>query len=117
MLLRAAGYPSRLVTGLYARDDRYDYRLRHTAILQEDVHTWVEIHAGLNWWVTVEPTPGYKVLQPVPTISESIMLAIWWSLQIVWQNFFRSVGEFRDGFCRILAAPSSAGGMEGLQVA
>lgn len=94
MLLRAAGYPSRLVTGLYARDDRYDYRLRHTAILQEDVHTWVEIHAGLNWWVTVEPTPGYKVLQPVPTISESIMLAIWWSLQIVWQNFFVLLASF-----------------------
>jgi transglutaminase-like putative cysteine protease len=88
LLLRAAGYPSRLVTGLYARDERYDYRLKHTPILKDDVHVWVEVHAGLNWWLTIESTPGYPVLAPKPTLLEQMGGLVLATLRKIWEHVF-----------------------------
>lgn len=59
-LLRELGYDTRLVTGFYARPDRFNRRTRQTAVLAEDIHVWVEVHAGGNTWIPIEPTPGYE---------------------------------------------------------
>jgi len=58
--LRGLGYPTRLVTGFYARRDRFDRRAGQTAVLAEDVHVWAEVYIGGNTWVAIEPTPGYE---------------------------------------------------------
>lgn len=59
-LLRELGYPTRLVSGFYAREDRYDRRSGQTAVLPEDVHVWVEVQVDRRTWVPIEPTPGYE---------------------------------------------------------
>ncbi|MGE3779887.1 MAG: transglutaminase family protein, partial [Pirellulaceae bacterium] len=59
MLLRSLGHPARLVTGFYARSDRFDHRARQTTVLGEDVHVWAEVCVDGRNWVTIEPTPGY----------------------------------------------------------
>lgn len=61
VLLRSLGYPTRLVTGFYARDERYDRRHRHTPVLASDVHTWVEVAVDERTWAPIEPTPGYAL--------------------------------------------------------
>ena len=60
MMLRDLVYPRRLVTGFYARRDRFDRRAGQTVVLAEDVHVWVEVYVGANTWVAIEPTPGYE---------------------------------------------------------
>ncbi|MFV0446618.1 MAG: transglutaminase-like domain-containing protein [Planctomycetaceae bacterium] len=68
LLLRSLGYSTRLVSGFYASSERYDAHLRHTPVLTEDLHFWVEVHTTAGQWLTVEPTPGYSVLDPPPDL-------------------------------------------------
>jgi len=70
MMLRSLGYPTRLVTGFYARPDRYDRKSRQTSVLKEDVHVWVEVLVANETWVAIEPTPGYEAPPMVLTWSE-----------------------------------------------
>ncbi|GIW98538.1 MAG: transglutaminase [Pirellulaceae bacterium] len=60
VLLRELGYQTRLVTGFYARRDRFDRRAGQTTVLPEDVHVWVEVGVDENTWLAIEPTPGYE---------------------------------------------------------
>lgn len=66
VMLRSIGYPSRLVSGFYARPDRYDTNKRHTPVMAADAHFWCEVSLGAGMWVTLEPSPGYDILQPPP---------------------------------------------------
>lgn len=59
VLLRELGYETRLVTGFYARRDRFDHRAGQTSVLAEDVHVWAEVGVSGDTWVAIEPTPGY----------------------------------------------------------
>lgn len=63
-LLRSLNYSARLASGFYVSPDRYETRTRMSSVLPEDVHVWVEVYAGRDVWVTLEPTPGYDCLQP-----------------------------------------------------
>jgi protein-glutamine gamma-glutamyltransferase len=60
MMLRSSGIPARIVSGFYARKERYDRRSGHTLVLPEDIHTWAEITLDGHHWIPVEPTPGYE---------------------------------------------------------
>lgn len=70
VLLRSLGYRARLVSGFYASPERYDVRTRHTSVLQDDVHFWAEVLVAPECWVTIEPSPGYSILDPPPTLAE-----------------------------------------------
>ena len=72
MLLRSLGYSARLVSGFYAEPTRYEVRAQHTPVLQDDVHFWAEVFAGSYNWLPIEPTPGYELLRPPPTLAEQI---------------------------------------------
>lgn len=72
MLLRSLGYSARLVSGFYVDPDRYEVRSQHTPVLHEDVHFWAEVYAGGDNWIPVEPTPGYELLKPPPTLIEQL---------------------------------------------
>jgi protein-glutamine gamma-glutamyltransferase len=72
VLLRSLGYPTRVVSGLYAAPARYDPRTRHTPVTGEDVHFWAEVRMPDGLWVAVEPTPGYDLLPPVRPWFERI---------------------------------------------
>ena len=72
-LLRSLGYPTRLVSGVYAHPRNYDQRTQHTAVFAEDAHFWCEVFIGCDTWITVEATPGYRILGPPP----SLMARVW----------------------------------------
>jgi hypothetical protein len=72
VLLRSLGYPTRIVSGLYAAADRYDAVTRHTPVTRDDVHFWAEVRMPDGVWVAVEPTPGYELMPPVRPWSERI---------------------------------------------
>lgn len=78
-LLRSLGYPARLVSGFYARAERYDRRHRQTAVLASDVHTWVEVAVDERTWVAIEPTPGYSPPRESRTWS-AWALDVWWTI-------------------------------------
>jgi hypothetical protein len=85
-LLRSLGYSARLVSGFYASPTRFEVRARHTPVLQEDVHFWVEVFAGSDNWLPIEPTPGYELLQPPPTLIEQIHAAALAALSLLLTN-------------------------------
>ncbi|MEM8733866.1 MAG: transglutaminase-like domain-containing protein [Planctomycetota bacterium] len=59
LMLDHLGYETRLATGFYTSPSHYDVRERATAILPQDAHTWLEVHAGRGYWIPLEPTPGF----------------------------------------------------------
>jgi hypothetical protein len=61
MLLRELGIPARLVTGLYADQRNYDAKSQQTIFWNDDVHTWVEFSLDGSSWLTLEPTPTYRL--------------------------------------------------------
>jgi transglutaminase-like putative cysteine protease len=82
VVLRTLGYPTRTVSGFYAAPENYDRTSRHTTVTKNDVHFWTEVYIGCSTWITVEPTPGYAILQPRRTYSE--LLCDSWSTAIAW---------------------------------
>jgi hypothetical protein len=74
-MLRSLGYSTRLVTGFYADPQQFDRKSGHTPVTKEDAHTWVECSLGANYWATVEATPGYEVLDPVPSLIARLFAA------------------------------------------
>ncbi len=73
IMLRSLGYPTRLVSGFYANPERFDSHKRHTPVLAEDAHIWCEISVGARTWLTVEASPGYEILQPIPTFWQRVV--------------------------------------------
>ena len=76
VMLRSQGYAARLVQGFYADPDDYDADAGHTPIHASDLHTWCEVRIAGGAWVTVEPTPGYDVLQPPRSLWYRVLRAI-----------------------------------------
>ncbi|MFM7058335.1 MAG: transglutaminase-like domain-containing protein [Planctomycetota bacterium] len=70
LMLRSLGYSTRLVSGFYARPERYEPRRRQTPVQGEDAHFWCELLVGPGTWITVEAAPGYDVLQPPPGLLQ-----------------------------------------------
>lgn len=68
MLLRSLGFSTRVVSGFYADPAKYASKSRHTPVGKEDVHFWLEVYTAPGTWVTLEPTPGYDVLLPAPSL-------------------------------------------------
>jgi transglutaminase-like putative cysteine protease len=62
VLLRSLGYPTRLVSGFYAQPEKYEHQRGHTPVSAGDIHFWCEVSTGFGPWITVEPTPGFEVL-------------------------------------------------------
>ena len=72
VMLRSLGYPARVVSGFYARPDKYDARKKHTVVDASDAHFWCEVFVGGGTWLTVEPSPGYEVLGPPSGLLERL---------------------------------------------
>ncbi|MCG3136331.1 MAG: hypothetical protein HJJLKODD_00159 [Phycisphaerae bacterium] len=90
MMLRSLGYPARLISGFYARPEDYDLRSDQTPIHADDIHFWIEIRLPDFSWVTLEPTPGYYLLQPLPSFTERLAMlskqSMQWLLTHRWLN-------------------------------
>ena len=80
VLLRSLGYPTRVVSGLYASPERYDPRTRHTPVTLQDVHFWAEVILPGGVAIAIEPTPGYRLMEPILSWTDRIAAA----LGLVW---------------------------------
>ncbi len=70
VLLRSLGYATRLVSGFYVSPHRYDRRTKHTPVVPEDVHVWLQVQIPNGTWIDLEPTPGYELFGPALTWGE-----------------------------------------------
>lgn len=86
MMARSLNIPARLAQGFYARPERYDRRAGQTHVLQEDLHTWLEILVQ-GRWIPIEPTPGYVRPQEHRTWEQ-------WLAEMGWRGS-RWIGEHR----------------------
>jgi transglutaminase-like putative cysteine protease len=76
VLVRALGYPTRLVSGFYASPEHYDSETGHTPVVAEDLHFWAEVMLPSGDWLVIDPTPGYEVLRPSLSPRERIVMAL-----------------------------------------
>ncbi len=59
-LLKQLGYEARLAVGFYINPHNRLLARTETAILPSDAHAWVELNAGHDYWLPLEPTPGFE---------------------------------------------------------
>jgi protein-glutamine gamma-glutamyltransferase len=62
-MLKQLGYETRLAVGFYVNPKQQQFGQRDTSVLASDAHVWVELNAGHDYWLPLEPTPGYRVPQ------------------------------------------------------
>ena len=80
MALRSAGYKTRLASGFVTRKKDYDRLAGQSAVTSDNIHLWPEVCLEDQYWIPVEPTPGYPVPYNTATIWQktvAAMLAAW----------------------------------------
>ncbi len=82
MLLRSLGYPTRLVSGFFAATEDVDPRSGFVPLDADDVHFWIEVRLADGTWVTVDPTPGYPMLN-LPTPPGEWLASFWHEGQVM----------------------------------
>lgn len=94
MLLRSLGYSARLVSGLYADPKHYEARTGHTSVFANDVHFWAEVRLGHDDWLSIEPTPGYELLRPVPGLVDHLLSICVSLVRLLRQQWMPFIGMF-----------------------
>ena len=79
MLIRSQGISCRLVSGFYASPSRYDARAGLTEVMQDDLHTWVEVNAH-GVWIPIEPCNTYSHPRYYRSWSQWALQS-WWGLR------------------------------------
>lgn len=92
-MIRSLGYSSRLVSGFYARPEKYDAKKRHTPVHASDAHFWCEVFVGLGTWVTVEATPGYDQPSPPPKLLERITSSLLDGIRYLGHHWILTAGS------------------------
>lgn len=68
MVLRSAGYRTRLASGFLIQDEDYDRRSKQSIVTARNLHIWPEVCLDGKFWIPLEPTPGY----PIPYSTETL---------------------------------------------
>jgi len=63
VMLRLAGIPARYVEGFLV-EPKGDVENGKYDIIDRNAHAWVEAYFGEYGWITFEPTPAYKEIEP-----------------------------------------------------
>lgn len=67
MVLRSAGYRTRLASGFLVQEEDYDRTSRQSIVTSKNLHMWPEVCLDGKFWISLEPTPGY----PIPFSHET----------------------------------------------
>ena len=70
LMLRSLGYPTRVVSGLFADESDRDPEKGNAPLTARHVHTWIEIRLADGTFVPLDPTPGYPLLAVPATMTE-----------------------------------------------
>ena len=81
LLLRSLSYPTRLVSGLYADERHVDRNSGFAPMNADHTHFWIEIQLADGTWVSVDPTPGYSLLN-IPKSSGEWAAGLWKQFQV-----------------------------------
>ena len=115
VLVRIAGYPTRLVSGFYAHPHHYDAETKHTPVVKEDLHFWAEVMLPNGDWLVLEPTPGYEVAPARLSLSERVLAAIEALAEWTWRNAV-AVGLTLIALVVVCGAPAGVAGLGGRPV-
>jgi len=77
MALRSAGYKTRMANGFVVRKEDYDRLARQSAVVPDSIHLWPEVCLEGQYWIPVEPTPGYPVPYNTATIWQKTVAVMW----------------------------------------
>ncbi|MEZ6151370.1 MAG: transglutaminase domain-containing protein [Pirellulaceae bacterium] len=77
LMLEHLGYETRLVTGFYVNSKHYVAADDEYAVQPGDAHVWLEINAGHDYWIPLEPTPGYRAPRTTASIWYRVVQARW----------------------------------------
>ncbi|QDU74753.1 Transglutaminase-like superfamily protein [Bremerella volcania] len=77
VLLRSLGYPTRLVGGYYANENKRSWLTGNVAIEEDDVHYWAQVKLDDRVWVDIEPTPGFDIPSANDQEQATIALTVW----------------------------------------
>ena len=61
LVLRAAGYKTRLQRGFLVQAEDYDRLAGQSVVTSENLHMWPEVCVDGRHWIPVEPTPGFPI--------------------------------------------------------
>jgi len=101
MLLRSLGYPTRLVSGFYANPADLDQRSGYVALDADDLHFWIEVRLADGTWITVDPTPGYPLLN-LPMPPREWLTTAWHGARSIVTAHPLAFGAFTCGLAVIL---------------
>ncbi|PQO30037.1 hypothetical protein C5Y96_15095 [Blastopirellula marina] len=77
ILLRSLGYPTRLVGGYYANENKRSWLSGNITIDEDDVHYWAQVKLDDRVWVDIEPTPGFEVPSAEAPEQKGILITVW----------------------------------------
>ena len=86
MLLRSLGYPTRLVSGLYADASDVNEQSGFAALDARHAHFWIEVRLADGTWITVDPTPGYPLLNLPRPVGQWLTDTLAMSARFAWTH-------------------------------
>ena len=101
LMFRSLGIPSRVVTGFMANEQGYDRASGHTAVTSSDIHVWTEVSLDGDYWIPVEPTPGYAQPRYQLTWLQRCTLTMLAARHWVWSHPLMTVCIFLISFLMV----------------
>jgi len=77
ILLRSLGYPTRMVGGFYANEEKRSWFSGNVTVAEDDVHYWAQVKLNDRVWVDIEPTPGFDIPSAKDERQASTYVTIW----------------------------------------
>jgi len=77
VLLRSLGYPTRLVGGYYANEEKRSWITGNVSIEENDVHYWAQVKLDDRVWVDIEPTPGFEIPSADEAGRDTLLASVW----------------------------------------
>ena len=78
--LRSAGYKTRVASGFLVQKKDYVSVARQSIVTADNLHMWPEVCLDGEFWVPVEPTPGY----PIPYSTQTALQWITAKVSMAW---------------------------------
>ena len=86
MMLRSAGYRTRLASGFLVQKKDYDRRARQSIATSGNLHMWPEVCLDGQYWIPLEPTPGFPVPFSTETTWQWMVAKAYNAFVWVWYN-------------------------------
>lgn len=86
MALRSAGFRTRLASGFLIQKKDYDASARQSVVSSDNVHVWPEVCLDGEFWIPVEPTPGYPIPYSTQTAWQWMSAGITMMGNWLWKN-------------------------------